>query len=779
MDGVRPDCAAAVGKAQKVLGLHPDMGMALPAKAGILARLLYPLIKCTRSLGEELLIKTGGNRVMLYFAYVIATLVGAAAMPAGCGEGAQPAAAPLVAPQEGGEQAAAAEEVAPPERPAAAEDSAAVAMDPPPEDPDDPIVDEPDPVGSSWVAEGPDGDAPQENTALVPPLNLTARDAGDEESVRLRWSVESANQLAFMIQRQHWWGEVWVDSEMIVAPPFPYEYTDRPGAGLWRYRIAAANEDGTSNPTEWAEVRVTSSWTTFTPSADTKIVYVSSSEGNDANDGLSPFTPKRTINAGRALLRTGYPDWILFKRGDTFSETGWEVGGYGGRSDEEPQLWGSYGDGPRPIFTPPPGSGWPGFRFNWSPSHVAVIGLHMRGEAAGGGSGILLIASNAPLSNYLFEDCFIEGFKDNINIQGSSSQMIRNVIIRRCIVVDAFPNGTAHSQGAFINNVDGLLIEECVFDHNGWRNLDRSDATIFNHNLYISSGNSPNSIIRRNIIARASSHGLQLRCGGIIEENLFLLNPIAAQLGGGDPNTNTHVTGITGSMTGNVVLHGSDIGPGAERGMGLLCYNIGLAGATIQGNIIAHNSSASSTNDIPIYLWTNSYGCGVGNNNVTISENIIYNWRGGMLFNPPVASPPSPSTFTSFTGVVMEGNDIQLSTASRTVEIGFAASPAQITIRNNCYWSALPEGQQLRYNSTTMGLSSWIAATGDSGSMMHQVSYADPSRTIESYHAAIGGPASAEEFLSAARLQGRGSWRPEYTAAAAIAYFRDGFVRTP
>lgn len=715
---------------------------------------------------------------MLYLAYVIATLLGAAAMPSGCGEAAQPAAAPLLAPQEAGEQTAATEAVAEPVPTAAATD-VAVAMDPPPEDPDGPLVDDPDPVGSSWVAEGPDGEAPAENTALIAPLNLTARDVGDEENVRLRWSVESANQLAFMIQRQHWWGEVWVDSEMIVAPPFPYEYTDRPGAGLYRYRVAAANEDGTSNPTDWAEVRVTSSWTTFTPSADTRIVYVSSSEGNDANDGLSPFTPKRTINAGRALLRTGYPDWILFKRGDTFSETNWEVGGYGGRSADEPQLWGSYGEGARPIFTPVPGSGSPGFRFNWSPSHVAVIGLHIKAEAAGGASGVSLIASNAQLSNILIEDCYIEGFKDNINIQGSSTQTIRNVVIRRCIVVNAFPSGTAHSQGAFINRVDGLLIEECLFDHNGWRNTDRTDATIFNHNLYIATGNSPNATIRRNIIARASSHGLQLRCGGIIEDNLFLLNPLSAQLGGGDPAPNTHTTGVTGQMIGNVVLHATDINASSPRGMGLLCYNIGLQGASVANNIIAHNASATSTNDIPIYLWTDSYGCGVGNNNISISGNIIYNWRGPLTVRPPLSSPPSPSTFTSLGGIVIADNDIQNYTQDHAIDVGLAATASQVAFRGNRYWSALPESQRLRYNGTSMSLASWMSATGDNGSAMRNVDYTDPSRTIESYHASIGGAASAEDFLAAARMQARGSWRPEYTAAAALEYFRDGFARTP
>src|SRR5207237_9388487 len=53
-----------------------------------------------------------------------------------------------------------------------------------------------------------------------------------------------------------------------------------------------------------------SGWPSFTPSVDTRTVYVSSSSGDDQHDGLSPATSKRTVAAGQALLRSGYPDWL-------------------------------------------------------------------------------------------------------------------------------------------------------------------------------------------------------------------------------------------------------------------------------------------------------------------------------------------------------------------------------------------------------------------------------------------------------------------------------------
>jgi hypothetical protein len=62
-------------------------------------------------------------------------------------------------------------------------------------------------------------------------------------------------------------------------------------------------------------------WTVFTPSADTHIIYVSSSQGNDNYSGLSVSAPVKTISHGLSLLRDGYPDWLLLKKGDSWTES--------------------------------------------------------------------------------------------------------------------------------------------------------------------------------------------------------------------------------------------------------------------------------------------------------------------------------------------------------------------------------------------------------------------------------------------------------------------------
>ena len=54
-------------------------------------------------------------------------------------------------------------------------------------------------------------------------------------------------------------------------------------------------------------------WTHFTPSSDTRVVYVSSSSGNDSNTGLSSSSPLKTLAKAKTLIRDGKPDWLLLK----------------------------------------------------------------------------------------------------------------------------------------------------------------------------------------------------------------------------------------------------------------------------------------------------------------------------------------------------------------------------------------------------------------------------------------------------------------------------------
>src|SRR5688572_19855801 len=127
-------------------------------------------------------------------------------------------------------------------------------------------------------------------------------------------------------------------------------------------------------------------WTTFEPSADTRTVFVSSSIGNDGFDGLSEMTPKRTIAAGQSLLRHGFPDWLLLRRGDVWRESlgQWKKSG---RAPSEPMLVSTYGDEQaRPLLETPGGGIWTNGGGGSPPSidNLAIVGLHFRPESFNG-----------------------------------------------------------------------------------------------------------------------------------------------------------------------------------------------------------------------------------------------------------------------------------------------------------------------------------------------------------------------------------------------------------
>src|SRR5688572_23987343 len=60
-------------------------------------------------------------------------------------------------------------------------------------------------------------------------------------------------------------------------------------------------------------------YTDVNPSGDSKLIYVSSSSGSDSNSG-SESSPVKSIAKGISLMRSGSPDHVLLKRGDSWTE---------------------------------------------------------------------------------------------------------------------------------------------------------------------------------------------------------------------------------------------------------------------------------------------------------------------------------------------------------------------------------------------------------------------------------------------------------------------------
>ena len=363
-------------------------------------------------------------------------------------------------------------------------------------------------------------------------------------------------------------------------------------------------------------------WTVFEPSSDSRIIFVSSSMGNDGNNGLSEHSPVQSISRAKSLLRDGFPDWVLFKRGDTWTE------GLGqltksGRSMSEPIVYGAYGSGTeRPriledngpvIFTSGGGSG-PAYTdynvfvelyfstYRRDPDHPDFDPSLQR----------YIISWLRGTRGLHFEDVVFQWGELSLTPFDGFPQ--RNIVFKRCQILDSWaPSSLSHAQGLYLHTVENILIDETLLDHNGW-NEDASggEKTIFNHNLY---AGAPQGLeVRNSLSMRASSHGAQLRSGGVIENNLFVENAISIFFVSSNSNAR---------IRDNVVLHGTDVSDSAGRGWGIDIEN-GGRNVVVRDNILSECSAG---------LCTNITG---DTSNATFSGNVIYDWDG------PFAQTPGP-----------------------------------------------------------------------------------------------------------------------------------------
>jgi hypothetical protein len=510
-------------------------------------------------------------------------------------------------------------------------------------------------------------------------------------------------------------------------------------------------------------------WTTFAASRDTRQVFVSSSIGNDAANGLSPATPKRTLAAGKALLRHRFPDWLLLKRGDVWQES---LGQWmkSGRTPDEPMVISTYGSAPdRPLLrTGTSGGLWTNGGGGSPPTidNLAIVGLHFRPDGYTGGGDCFGAQILQPGSHLLIEDCKFEGYSTNLVFQGFGGRHA-DFRLRRSVIVDAYnvhASTGAHSQGLYVFGVDGLLIEENVFDHNGWsETVPGAGADIYSHNLYVDNG-STNVLVRGNLIANGSSHGLQLRCGGSVVSNLFVRNSIALLVGGGN---SPEPGGVIADVRGNVILDGKNIDGANPRGWGVVLSN--LSSGTVAYNIVANNTLGTQPEIMTLdgdAVGDNGPSSGV--HDTTIIRNVFFNWGGGVL----VEGTPSQVTNLTFSR-----NDLQNAIFPwPLMKHSVAGSTAAVQSAGNRFFNQIvPTNAWTEIEDVPHSLDYWKAQVGDTTSAVAQVHYPDPSRSLASYNASLGGSSSLAAFLAEARLQSFAHWRQAYTAIRVNRYIRRGF----
>ncbi|MEM8737012.1 MAG: right-handed parallel beta-helix repeat-containing protein [Planctomycetota bacterium] len=469
-------------------------------------------------------------------------------------------------------------------------------------------------------------------------------------------------------------------------------------------------------------------FTVFKKSADTRVIYVAAN-GSDSNDGLSTSRPMKTAAAAYQKLRDGKPDWLLFKAGDTFKGNLGTVR-KSGRSEKEPMLISTYGEGPRPIFLSPD-TGWARKEFGTKGDNVAFVGLHLiavnRDPNRPGfnaqnnptnvwkQSGIRFLGD---AKNVLIEDCILEYFGFGLVFQSDEKHgYARNIKIRRTGVVNSYSHWDkkigGHSSGMYVNYVDGMLIEECVFDRNGWNpQVSGAGRTKFNHNIYVQR-DSKNITLRKSILSRAASHGTQLRPGGVIEDSLYVGNALAL-----------YVARHESWVRRNVILKSDDLGDGKDDGRGTGIIILPSLHAHVEDNIVSQKAGRLEGSGAVNIVWGKGADEWLGGRDyrVSIRNNKIHDWY------------------------------FQL--GSRRESINIETGSAKI-ISNT--------GNQLDKESGGRTNPPWI----------------DPDRDIETYMKSIGRPASLDALVQGAVYRPRGQWAKAYSAEAVNQHIRRGFDVQP
>lgn len=480
-------------------------------------------------------------------------------------------------------------------------------------------------------------------------------------------------------------------------------------------------------------------WTVF-PTTGKRILYVSSSGGSDSNSGTSSGAPFKTFDKAKSIINAGGADWVLLKRGDTFPSLGnWTKSG---PSATDPLLIGSYGTAvgteTRAIVDSNTSDGFDTLGTGGAVNNFALVGIHFKASGYNGvnasPTGIRLLKQG---SGILIEDCYVEGFKDNVVFQGDGAA-INGLTMRRNVIVDSYTasGSVGHSQGIYVSGSSrNISFIENVIDHNGWKEGVAAPVG-FNHDVYVNTG-ALGMVFTGNIISRASYNGILLRAGGTVTNNLMVRNPVGVIVG----NTNS-------AVQNNVILEGMDL-PNLAQGLGV--NSVGVPSLVVENNIIAHDISNYSSGVAGITMQA-----GVGSGRV--GDNIIYDWRLGI------------NSYGA--GVSIDHNQVQ-----EQDDDHFLINQRQsggYTHSNNT-WSSSMAGP-FRLVNTTMDITQWKAQVEPSA-IWKTLKYLDPYRTVGGYAATKGlGDGSFEAWIAAARAQSHLNWNPALLAQPAEDYIRQGFT---
>lgn len=440
------------------------------------------------------------------------------------------------------------------------------------------------------------------------------------------------------------------------------------------------------------------------------VVYVRLGAAN-TNTGRSQDSPIGSIEKAKTLLRDGKGDSLLLHRGSVFDE-GFGEWTKSGESPEKPMTIGAWGEVPGALnpFVP-------GYRSRLAVSGSALIvpvgatvrnlkleGLHLSPSDTPSANNRYGVWVRGAVEGLTLDVCRIERFTNNVAIDSTETTPSRDVLVRLCQLLDAVPgNGQYFGQGIYAQHTHGLFLFASALDHNGWVAGGKRNA--FRHNAYIQD-NCRDAKAATCLFAEGGSHGLQLRCGGRVEECLFI-----------DNATHLVVSGESADATGNVLLGGAGLDiPNDPRGFGMVLE----AGANnAADNIVALKPATNPNNGAAFFVNRGDHWAGPIA--ASLSRNLVSGWHGNGVQN----------NADNVTLLEMKGNEIGVVGTGRPA-VRLSKPVAQFSGEGNRYAADGEPGKWFIYaDGTKSGVGGWEAKMGDVGAVAGVNTYAASGVTPE------------------------------------------------
>lgn len=317
-------------------------------------------------------------------------------------------------------------------------------------------------------------------------------------------------------------------------------------------------------------------------------------------------------------------------------------------------------------------------------------------------------------------------------------------------------SGASGDRGSlfFLGGTENILIEDCLFNFvellfQGWDGENSVNVSV-RRNMFTGSYYNSSSFNRN---SRPSNMFMDSVEGALIEENVFDYGGWYPGISGAASNMFNHNVYIQYTSVGNkIIFRNNIVTRGASHGVH------GRPGGLYEDNFFARNAVGLQMGYWNQPLDANTFA--IARNNVVIEGESIA--KGDQACTG--ANLCTPALWGVHIDELGDG-DFQL--------IGNIAH----SLSENDEWTQVFTGlvrTGIRFNALAT-YDSNISWHWDSDTDGDAVSYVDPGRTLEDYHASIGAVPTFDAFMDIVKSRSIQSWDERYSAKAVNAYIRAGF----